>query len=72
MERLVGIAIEGIADSIGIAGNRQVPPTREQLQHFVEELQSLPEPSSHERSVLAERYWMLNIVQNVAQGEPGS
>ena len=42
VELLVGIAIEGIADSIGVAGSLEHPPTKEQLERLVNELNDLP------------------------------
>lgn len=66
LERLVGIAVEGIARSIGVAGNRDHPPTAEQLRRFVQELDALPVPAPLADTILAERYFVLNWVQGLA------
>lgn len=65
---LVGIAIEGIADSIGIAGSLEHPPTRQQLERLVEGLNDLPPESEFAEAMLFERYMTLDFVQAMATG----
>ncbi|MHB8973771.1 MAG: DUF1559 family PulG-like putative transporter [Pirellulaceae bacterium] len=67
--RLVGIAVEGIADTLGLAANRKSQPTEEQLQRFVAELNSLPPRPDIDRMMLAERYLTLDWLQAVAHGD---
>jgi hypothetical protein len=66
LERLVGIAVEGIATSVGVAGNRESQPTEAQLQRFAHELNALPPRPDIDRSWLFERYLTLDQIQAVA------
>lgn len=66
---LVGIAIEGIADSIGIAGSLEHPPTKQQLQRLLDGLNELPPESTFDEAYLFERYMTLDFVQAAACGE---
>lgn len=68
IEMLVGIAIEGIADSIGIAGSLEHPPTKEQLERLVNELDDLPPIGELKKAMLFERYAALDAVQSIAHG----
>lgn len=68
IEMLVGIAIEGIADSIGIAGSLEHPPTKEQLERLVKELNDLPPGGDFAKAMLFERYASLDVVQALANG----
>ncbi len=68
IEMLVGIAIEGIADSIGIAGALDHPPTKEQLERLVNELDDLPPLGEFKKAMLFERYSTLDIVQSFSYG----
>lgn len=67
--RLVGIAVEGIAASLGVAAIRQSQPTEEQLQRLVDELNALPPRPEMDRMWLAERYYTLDSLQAMAVGE---
>ncbi|MHB0961528.1 MAG: DUF1559 family PulG-like putative transporter [Pirellulaceae bacterium] len=67
--RLVGIAVEGVADTLGIAANRQSQPTEAQLQRFVAELNSLPPRPDIDRMMLVERYMTLDWLQAAAHGD---
>ena len=66
---LVGIAIEGIADSIGIAGSLEHPPTKQQLQRLLDGLNDLPPESTFDEAYLFERYMTLDFVQAMACGK---
>jgi hypothetical protein len=68
VEMLVGIAIEGIADSIGIAGSLEHPPTKDRLERLVSELNDLPAAGEFSKAMLFERYALLDIVQSMAHG----
>ena len=68
VELLVGIAAEGIADAIGIAGNRESQPTEKQLRRFVDELAAAPPPVAMKRTQLADRYHTLASLQAMAHG----
>lgn len=69
IQHLVGIALEGIADSIGIASTRESQPAEEQLKHLVDELVALPPRLDMKRMWLAERYYQLESFQTVALGD---
>ena len=64
--RFVGLAIEGIAASVGVAAIRESQPTEEQLQRLVDELNALPPRPSTDRMWLAERYCALDSLQAMA------
>ncbi len=66
---LVGIAIEGMANALGIAATRESQPTEEQLQRFIGELNSLPPRPDINRMMLAERYITLDLLQAMAHGD---
>jgi len=68
VELLVGIAVEGMAGEIGIAGNRESRPTEKQLHRFVDELAAAPPPGEMERKWLAHRYFTLDPLQAMAHG----
>jgi len=68
IEMLVGFVIEGIADSIGIAGSLEHPPTKEQLERLVNELNDLPAAGELKKAMLSERYATLDVVQSLAHG----
>jgi uncharacterized protein DUF1559 len=65
---LVGIAIEGIADGIGIAGSLEHPPTKQQLERLVAGLNDLPPESEFAEALQFERYMTLDFVQAMATG----
>jgi hypothetical protein len=66
---LVGIATEGIADAIGIAGSFEHQPTVEQLRRLVEQAENLPPPADLDQKLLVERFTALDIVQSLASGK---
>ena len=66
VERLVGLAIEGIVASIGVAAIRESQPTKEQLQRLVDELNAIPPRSGMDKTQLTERYYMLDWLQAMA------
>jgi len=66
--RLVGIAVEGIAGSLGVAAIRESQPTEEQLRRFVDELNELPPRPDMDRTRLAARYYTLDSLQTLAIG----
>jgi len=68
IEMLVGIAIEGIADSIGVAGSLEHPPTKEQLVRLANELNDLPSVGEFKKAMLFERYSSLDVIQSMAHG----
>ena len=61
---LVGIACEGVGDSIGICANLEALPTREQLQRLVDEYKNLPPRMTMETMIENERMKALDFVQN--------
>ncbi len=67
--RLLGIAVESIADSFGVAAIRESQPTEGQLQRFADEIISLPPRPDMERTRLAGRYDTLASLQAMALGE---
>lgn len=67
--RLVGIAIEGVAASIGIASLQEMQPSKEQIQRLIDELDALPPRPSMARTRLAERYQTLDSLQAMAYGD---
>ncbi len=69
IDLLVGIALEGIADSIGIAGSLEHPPTKEQLQRLIAELDGLPPPNPPLDKALSERFFGLDAIQGLASGK---
>jgi hypothetical protein len=68
IEMLVGIAIEGIADSTGVAGSLEHPPTKGQLERLVNELNDLPPVGEFKKAMLFERYSSLDVVQSMSRG----
>jgi hypothetical protein len=69
LARLVGIAIEGIADAIGIAALREFQPTEGQFRRLVSELDSLPPRPNLKDTLLVARYDTLACLQTIAAGE---
>jgi len=67
VQLLVSIAIEGIADSIGVAGSVDHPPTKQQLQRLVDELNDLPPKPDFDKALLFERYAALDVLQTMAR-----
>lgn len=66
IDAVVGISLEGIANSIPIAGSLEHQPTEAQLERLSKELENLPKRSTPETSLLFERYYMLDMVQLLA------
>lgn len=69
VEMLVGIAIEGLARSVGPAGSLDHPPTKEQLQRLVDELDQLPPRGDLTNQLRYERFLVLDSIQALAQGD---
>lgn len=69
VELLVGIAVEGIADSIGVAAVRERQPTAAQLRRFLAELDASPRPLDLDRLGLGERLGTLDLLQAMAHGK---
>ncbi len=67
--RLVGIAVEGVAASIGVAALQESSASLEQLRRLIDELDALPPQPSWDRTLLAERYHALDFFQAMAHGE---
>ncbi len=66
---LIGIALEGMADSVGIAGSLDDRPSKEQLEQLVEELNDLPPRVALRKPLLFFRYHALDVVQATAHGK---
>lgn len=65
---LVGIAIEGVAAAIGIGENPEHPPTKEQIERLVKELDELPPRITYEECIETERYFGLSAIQDMYWG----
>lgn len=68
-EMLAAGSIEGIADSIGIAGSLQHPPTKGQLERLANEIDHLPQASGFEKALRFDRYTALEIMQSMFHGD---
>jgi hypothetical protein len=68
VESLVGIAIEGIADSLGYTSPPTKIPHHDQLQQFAKELNALPPRISFDQIMRFERYYGLSMLQRMAHG----
>ncbi len=66
---LIGLALEGMANGVGIAANRECQPNAEQLKQFVDQLIRFPPFIGLEKKLLAERYYVLDLIQAVAWGD---
>jgi hypothetical protein len=66
---LAGIAIEGTADAISIAGSFEHQPTEEQLRRLVEQAENIPPPADLDLKSLAERFQALDIIQSLSSGK---
>ena len=66
---LVGIALETVGRSIGIAADLEHPPSDEQLRRFVSELNHLPQPIPVEACMELERFVELDAIQTLARGD---
>lgn len=65
-EVLVGLAAEGTADRIGIAGSLGHPPTEEQLKRLATGLNDLPAVGGLQKTMLFNRFTFLDAVQSLA------
>lgn len=65
---LVGIAIEGVALSIGVGENPDHPLTKEQLERWQSELAALPQRMTLEEAIESERYFSLAAFQDIYWG----
>jgi hypothetical protein len=68
VDLLVGIAVEGIADAVGVAGSLEHPPTREQLQRLLRAWDQLPPRATFAEHLQFERFSALEVVQSLAHG----
>jgi len=68
IQMLVGIAIEGIGDAVGIAGALEHRPSKEQLERLMGELDALPAGGDFQGAMRFERYMTLDTVQGMAHG----
>ncbi len=64
-----GIALEGTADAIGIAGSLKHQPTDKQLRRLIEQTEKLPPPIDLDLRFLIERFVALDIIQSLASGK---
>ncbi len=71
IEFFIGLSLEGIARNIGFAGNRNTPPSREQIERFAVELVDVPALVPLAETMNAERLWLLNFTQGLAHGDVG-
>lgn len=69
IDLIVGIAIEGMADAIGLAGSPEHIPSREQLQRLRNALDELPPRPEVADKYRCERLTTLEIVQSLAHGD---
>ena len=67
LSTLVGIAIEGMADAIGIAGSLEHLPTDEQFKRLVGELNDLAPRADIKEIMRFERYVALDLLQYMAE-----
>lgn len=65
---LIGIAFEGMADAFGIAGSLEHPPTKEQLEELINQLDSLLPASEGHDKALTERLEWLAYIQSLSHG----
>ena len=69
VERLVGVAIESIADSIGITNVTGKQATKEDLRYFLNEMKALPPVSRLDNNLLFEKLASLEILQRLATSD---
>jgi len=60
----VGIAIKGMALSVGIGSNPECPPTKEQIERLMREMDALPPRWTLEEALESERYFGLATMQD--------
>lgn len=68
VDLLVGIAIEGIADAVGVAGALEHPPSSEQLRRLLDAYDQLPSRAQFAQKLRFERYSGLQTIQALAHG----
>jgi len=69
---LLGIAIEGMGYSIGIGSNPEFPPTKEQIERLMRELEALPPRYTLNEVLESERIFGLAAMQDIYWGiNPG-
>ncbi|MDR3110126.1 MAG: hypothetical protein LBU65_10655 [Planctomycetaceae bacterium] len=66
---LAGLAINGVANAIGFNANREHPATKEQIEHYLKELDALPPMPTFEQAVSGERLLALLCLQEVYAGD---
>jgi hypothetical protein len=64
---LVGLAIEGSA--AGVGGNPEHQPTKGQLEHFLKEIQSLPDRCTFAECLETERFFGLGSIQDTFRSD---
>jgi hypothetical protein len=69
IDLLVGMAIEAVASSVGVAANPEHPPTAAQLRRLMDEWRQLPPASTYDSAQEMERFAMLDWMQILAQGD---
>jgi hypothetical protein len=69
IESLIGLALEAVANSIGIAATDDHPPDAEQLQRLMGELNQLTPREPFDALLQSERHLLLHTVQRLAQGD---
>ncbi|MCP4537489.1 MAG: hypothetical protein GY832_10115, partial [Chloroflexi bacterium] len=65
---LIGIALETMADAVGIAGSLEHPPAKKQLSQLVDDLNNCPPRGEFQKALLSARYQTLDLVQAMAHG----
>lgn len=69
IELLVGIALESMAHAVGVAAALDHPPSAEQLQRLIDELNQLPARMEFDRLIENERYGFIDWIQTLAKGD---
>jgi hypothetical protein len=72
IDMLMGVAFEGMACAIGIAGSLEHPPSKEQLQRLIDEAANLPSARDLDEIMRFEQFAALDIVQAFAHGKDAS
>ncbi|MCL2711069.1 MAG: hypothetical protein FWE95_09340, partial [Planctomycetaceae bacterium] len=69
---LVGIALEGMGVAVGIGSNPEFPPTKEQIERLIRELDALPPRWTVTEAIESERYFGLGVLYDFYWGtSPG-
>jgi hypothetical protein len=68
---LMGIAVEGMGRAIGIGSNPEFPPTKEQIERLVREMDALPPRATLNEVMLSERLFGLAAMQDIYWGNVG-